>query len=157
MRASRNVAVGTSLGFRSVRDFRSTSVLLLPNKVPNDDRLGRRRNMHRTLVTRRGTNGQVNTVYTTPVILTDANVLSNGGTAYCPKFRRCFDSDARCATALFRRSNGIVANRNPTTALPCTCGVLDCFTNSNVANRLRGNVVCARLVRDGWGGGGGRV
>lgn len=138
--STRNIRIGTSVVFTST-SFDSTSLLVLPNKVPNTGGLSRRRNIHTTLIHRTRRRGLVNTVYTTPVILNRLKLLHNGHTAYCPNFRARLSNTA-CATRPYATSNGVVANGNPNTSFTCTCQLLRRFGNTNIIRRLGGKVVC---------------
>lgn len=131
---TRSVSMLYSIGFIGYSFF-STSLLLLPNNVPNTTALSGRRKLHGLVLDFTRGGGPVTTVYTTPVMLNGLNLLGKHGTAYCPDFRRCL-SKTRYIGRPIMMSNGVVANVKPNTTVSFTLTVMRGLRNGRGMRRL---------------------
>lgn len=124
--------------------FFSTRLMLLPNNVPNTSALRGYKRLHGLMLHFTRRRGPVTTVYTTPVMLNGLKLLGNGGTAYCPNFRRCL-RNTRYANTPMRESNGVVANGKPNTTVRFTLTMIRLLRNGRGIRRLGRTVYMASL------------
>lgn len=143
VRSSYNIGIITSVERGSI-SVGGTRTIIIPKNVPNMAGLSTSSFIGGYIYRTGSTNGLIYTVYTNPSIPKGLNILTNGGTMYCPKFRRCLISHIR-ASRFITTSNGTVATGNTNISIRFNLGVI-----RELYNRTRTREVFGS-VRYGWG------
>lgn len=138
----RNVRLGTSTLTRSI-SCDSISVIVLPNNVPNAPGLTRGGAIASAYISFIETNEGITTVYTTPDVLTDLNLLRNEGTATRTKFRSGLTNTVIRSRRIIM-SNDVAADCNLNNTVPFTLRLIHRLTNPTRTSHVRGTVTCQR-------------
>lgn len=146
VRASRKVAVLASTAFTRA-SFTSTSVLILPKKVPKAGCLTNCGPLASLLASFGGGNGGVTTVYTTPDMFSKLKFLGNHGTASCPSFVRVLSgSNTMADRSDIMMSKGVAADHNLKATTSFTLSLVSRLRGRRGTGRVTRSMICAH-----WG------
>lgn len=146
VRASRNVAVLASTAFTRA-SFTSTSVLILPKKVPKAGCLTKCGPLASLLASFGDGNGGVTTVYTTPDMFSNLKFLGGHGTASCPSFVRVVTkSNTGADRSGIMMSKGVAADHNLKATMSFTLSLVSRLRGSRGTGRVTRSMMCAHWV-----------
>lgn len=138
--ASRKVSLLASHAFKRY-SFSSTSVLMVPKKVPKAGCLRGCGPLARLLASFcRGNNGMT-TVYTTPNVFRELKFLGNEGTASCPSIvRRLGDTEASLRPMIM--SKGMAADENLKATVSFDLSLVKRLRKDTGTRRVTRSIIC---------------